>query len=79
MTLELVMQVSRAQDSRLSGTVRLADDTETHGFSGTLELMRVFEDLVPTAGSAAPDHFASRSEGAPGYPEAPAPSDPTNS
>jgi hypothetical protein len=45
--LELVLQVSRSAEDRLSGTVRLRDGSELHRFSGTLELMRVFEDLVP--------------------------------
>ena len=45
--VELILQVSRSEDDRLSGTVRLGTETETRRFSGTLELMRVFEDLVP--------------------------------
>jgi hypothetical protein len=52
--LELVMQVSRSAEDRLSGTVRLSDGSELHHFSGTLELMRVFEDLVPTIPEPAP-------------------------
>ncbi len=47
MAVELVMQVSRGEDDRLSGTVRLAKGADPRGFSGTLELMRVFEELVP--------------------------------
>jgi hypothetical protein len=39
--------VSRAEDNRLSGTVSTTDDAEVRSFSGTLELMRVFEELVP--------------------------------
>jgi hypothetical protein len=54
--IELLMQVTRSSDSRLSGTVRVADRAEPHPFSGTLELMRVFEELVPAAGVAAPAH-----------------------
>jgi hypothetical protein len=46
-TIELVLQVTRSAENRLSGTVRSATDSELHHFSGTLELMRVFEDLVP--------------------------------
>jgi hypothetical protein len=46
-TIELIMQVSRSAENRLSGTVRPAKNSELHHFSGTLELMRVFEDLVP--------------------------------
>lgn len=45
--MELVMQVSRGQDDRLSGTVRLAEGTDGRDFSGTLELLRVFEEFVP--------------------------------
>ena len=45
--VELVMQVSRGDDNRLTGSVRSAWDPEGREFSGMLELMRVFEDLVP--------------------------------
>jgi hypothetical protein len=45
--IELILQVSRSAENRLSGTVRAGGDSELHHFSGTLELMRVFEDLVP--------------------------------
>ena len=47
MAVDLHLQVSRSADNRLSGTVRLPDGRDTHAFSGTLELMRVFEELVP--------------------------------
>ena len=47
MSVELVMRVSRSEDERLSGTVRAADAAVPREFSGTLELLRVFEDLVP--------------------------------
>jgi hypothetical protein len=40
------MHVSRGDDNRLTGTVRAARDPEAREFSGMLELMRVFEDLV---------------------------------
>lgn len=42
--VELLMQRSRDEDSRLSGTVRLVDGTNARCFSRTLELMWVFED-----------------------------------
>jgi hypothetical protein len=45
--VELVMQVTRGNDDRLTGTVRTETDAVVHEFSGTLELMRVFEELVP--------------------------------
>jgi hypothetical protein len=48
---DLILQVSRDPENRLNGTVRTAGEAETHTFSGTLELMRVFEDLVPGAWS----------------------------
>ncbi len=47
------MQVSRGEDDRLTGTVSLALGADARDFSGTLELMRVFEELVPTEGSTA--------------------------
>jgi hypothetical protein len=45
--VELVMQVTRGNGDRLTGTVRTETDAAVHEFSGTLELMRVFEELVP--------------------------------
>jgi hypothetical protein len=47
MAVQLVMVVTRGEGKRLSGTVRLAGGGDARAFSGTLELMRVFEDLVP--------------------------------
>ena len=47
MPVELVMQVTRGNDDRLTGTVRAAPNPAVREFSGTLELMRVFEELVP--------------------------------
>ena len=47
LTVDLHLQVSRSADNRLSGTVWLPDGRDAHAFSGTLELMRVFEELVP--------------------------------
>jgi hypothetical protein len=47
---DLILRVSRDPENRLSGTVQTADGAaETRTFCGTLELMRVFEDLVPGA------------------------------
>ena len=48
MAVELVMRVARSEDNRLSGTVRVTGGADVRQFSGTLELMRVFEELVPT-------------------------------
>jgi len=43
----LVMSVTRDGDDRLSGSVGLAGQELTREFSGTLELLRTFEELVP--------------------------------
>jgi hypothetical protein len=43
--VDLQLRVTRDQHERLSGTVTGAG--EVRSFSGVLELMRVFEDLVP--------------------------------
>jgi hypothetical protein len=50
-TVELIMQVSRSKDNRLSGTVRRGKAADARAFSGTLELMSVFEQLVPAESS----------------------------
>jgi hypothetical protein len=50
--VDLVLQVTRSADDRLSGTVHAISGSEIHRFSGTLELMRVFEELVPAADDA---------------------------
>ena len=44
----LVMSVTRGEHDRLSGSVGLAGQELTREFSGTLELLRAFEELVPT-------------------------------
>ncbi len=46
-TVDLRLQVTRDEDERLRGTVTGAGAVRT--FSGVLELMRVFEDLVPAS------------------------------
>jgi hypothetical protein len=46
-TVELVLQVERDEQNRLNGSVRVGSESRVHPFSGTLELMRVFEELVP--------------------------------
>jgi hypothetical protein len=45
------LQVTRSADERLSRTVRTVG-SEIHGFSGTLEPMQVFEELVPVSDDA---------------------------
>ena len=53
MAVDLFLQVSRSDDNRLSGTVRSGEEPDGRPFSGTLELMRVFEELVPAEGDVA--------------------------
>lgn len=55
MPVALRIHVSRGEDNRLSGTVSTTDDdaVEVRSFSGTLELMRVFEELVPVDSATA--------------------------
>jgi hypothetical protein len=67
-TVELIMRVSRSEDNRLSGTVRLGDAAEAHGFSGTLDLMRVFEELVPADPEAAAANPTGRDGASPAAP-----------
>jgi hypothetical protein len=67
--VQLVMLVCRSDDSRLSGTVRSADG-DAREFSGTLELMRVFEDLVPVDPTVEPPNVAGLGQGGPASPGA---------
>lgn len=53
-TVTLEMEVARAPGGRLDGTLRRGED-DPHRFSGTLELMRVLEELVPSGVSASPE------------------------
>ena len=53
--VELLLRVTRSDDNRLNGTVRLTSGSSERPFSGTLEMMRAFEELVPVEGiTAAP-------------------------
>lgn len=63
--IELILQVSRSVENRLSGTVRCGQDSEPRHFSGTLELMQVFEDLVPLVREAGSSTTAGGSGRAP--------------
>jgi hypothetical protein len=49
--VRLLLQVERGEDNRLSGTVGVPDAPDVRAFSGTLELMRAFEELVPAQGT----------------------------
>jgi hypothetical protein len=59
--VELLLDIARDEHDRLSGTVRLSDESSGHTFSGILDLVRVFEELVPATGPA-PAHEGELSE-----------------
>jgi hypothetical protein len=45
--VDLLLRVARSTDNRLTGTVTVNGSANARDFSGTLELMRAFEELVP--------------------------------
>ncbi len=45
--MRLVMQLERDTDGRLCGQITGEDTVTSLGFSGTLEMLKVLEDLVP--------------------------------
>jgi hypothetical protein len=45
--MRLVMQLERDTDGRLCGQIAREDAVNSLGFSGTLEMLKVLEDLVP--------------------------------
>ena len=53
MAIEILLRVTRGSGDRLNGSAKAAGDAEVHEFSGMLELMRVFEDLIPPVGPGA--------------------------
>ena len=61
--VDLLMQVSRGEDNRLSGTIRLAHGPDARDFSGMLELIRAFEELVPFGAASAGDANAEGHDG----------------
>lgn len=63
--MDLLLQVTRGEDNHLSGTVRAMSGSAVHTFSGTLELMRAFEELVPVQTAPADAGGAGWPEGAP--------------
>jgi hypothetical protein len=44
--MRLVMQLERDTDGRLCGEISREDAVTSLGFSGTLEMLKVLEDLV---------------------------------
>ena len=47
MAVEILLRVTRDGGDRLGGSASIIGDSGVRQFSGMLELMRVFEELVP--------------------------------
>jgi hypothetical protein len=45
--VEILLRVTRGAGDRLDGSARISGGDDVREFSGMLELMRVFEELVP--------------------------------
>jgi hypothetical protein len=69
--VEILLRVTRDDDGRLGGSASVIGRPEVREFSGTLELMRVFEDLVP-AEARGTDGADARSGGDAGAADGPA-------
>jgi hypothetical protein len=52
-SVSLVLEISRAQDGRLEGQLRTDADDRWSPFSGVLELLKVLEDTLDEAETAA--------------------------
>lgn len=64
MTIRLLIRVSRGKDGRLGGEVVPVGSDTPHGFSGTLELLKVLEDLVmPDGDDDVPTEFPDSPDG----------------
>jgi hypothetical protein len=50
--VDLLLHLTRSTSNHVSGTVRTISGSEIRTFSGTLELMWVFEELVPVSDDA---------------------------
>jgi hypothetical protein len=46
--IEILLRVTRDAGDRLHGSATVADGSEVHEFSGMLELMRVFDVVIPS-------------------------------
>jgi hypothetical protein len=52
--VEILLRVTRGAGDRLDGSASVIGDSEVREFSGMLELLRVFEDLIPAEHPAEP-------------------------
>ena len=50
MAVEILLRVTRGAGDRLDGSARISGGNDVREFSGMLELMRVFEELIPALG-----------------------------
>ena len=48
--VEIVLRVTRGAGDRLDGSAHISGGNDIRAFSGMLELMRVFEELIPALG-----------------------------
>ena len=53
MAIEILLRMTRGAGDRLDGSATVKGGSDVHHFSGMLELLRVFEDLIPPLGSGA--------------------------
>ena len=53
MAVEILLRVTRGAGDRLDGSARISGGDDVREFSGMLELMRVFEELIPALGQPA--------------------------
>jgi hypothetical protein len=51
--IEILLRVTRGAGDRLNGSAKVTTSSDVREFSGMLELMRVFEDLIPPGGDGA--------------------------
>ena len=63
--MEIVLRVTRGVGDRLAGSARLSGGDDVREFSGMLELMRVFEELIPTRGQPTDPEAGDRSPDGP--------------
>jgi hypothetical protein len=54
--VQIVVDIQLGQDGRPTGTVRAADRTEEHPFSGTLEFFALIERLYQAESDRIDDH-----------------------
>jgi hypothetical protein len=51
--MRLIAEITKSPDGRLEGVIRCGDDGAPMEFSGVLDLLRILEDEIPPASTAA--------------------------